>query len=109
MIGRLIGLLDLTLYFLVQVTKSSFRVAWDVIAPHGRRSPGIVATSLDLTSERQITILALLITLTPGSLTLDVSTDRRTLYIHSMFAADPEGTREKVKSGFEQRIRRVFT
>lgn len=109
MIERIAGVLDLVVFFAIELTASSFRVAWDVVTPRARRSPGIVAVPLDLQSDGQITLLALLVTLTPGSLSLDVSTDRRSLYVHSMFAADPERTRQSVKQGFERRIMRIVS
>ncbi|MCY4509815.1 MAG: Na+/H+ antiporter subunit E, partial [Acidobacteria bacterium] len=45
-----------------------------------------------------------LISLTPGSLSLDVSPDGRTLYVHEMFAEDPDETRRRIKTGFERLV-----
>lgn len=107
MIRRIIAALDLLLFFVRELTAASLRVAWDVVTPRARRSPGIISVPVDLETDRQITLLALLVTLTPGTLSLDVSTDRRSLYVHSMFTADPESVRATVKDGFERRIRRI--
>ena len=71
-------------------------------------SPGIVAVPLDLTSDAGITVLANLITLTPGTLSLDVSPDRRTLWVHALDVADPDAFRREVKEGFERRVKEVF-
>lgn len=109
MIRRLVAAIDLLLFFLFQVTRSSFQVAWDVVTPRSHRTPGIVAVPLELQTDSTITLLALLVTLTPGTLTLDISTDRRTLYVHSMFAADPGRARDSVKRGFERRIMRIVS
>ncbi len=67
---------------------------------------GIVAVPMehDLT-DLEITTLANLISLTPGTLTLDVSADRRVLFVHAMDASDPEEVRREVKQGFERRVR----
>lgn len=91
-------------YFLWELTLSSVRVAWDVVTPKDYRRPGVVGVPLDAKTDVEITILALLVTLTPGSLTLDVSTDCSTLYVHSMFADDPEDVRRDIKQGFERRV-----
>jgi multicomponent Na+:H+ antiporter subunit E len=48
-------------------------------------------------------------TLTPGTLSLDVSPDRKVLYLHTMDASDPEGFRRFVKRGFERRVRELFS
>lgn len=106
---RVVAVFDLLVFFVIEVTASSFRVAWDVVTPRARRHPGIVMVPVELESERQITLLALLVTLTPGTLSLDVSTDRRSLYVHSMFASEPDRVRHDVRCGFERRIRRIVS
>jgi multicomponent Na+:H+ antiporter subunit E len=72
--------------------------------------PGVVAIPLDVQTDAEITLLANLITLTPGTLSLDVSTDRRVLYIHVMYIDndDVEAVRRKIKEGFERRVLEVL-
>ena len=93
-----------TFFFLRELIHSNLRVAWDVISPKSRRKPGIIAIPLDARSDIEITFLANLITLTPGTLSLDVSDDRRVLYVHGMFVEDPQRMREQIKNGFERRV-----
>ena len=95
-------------YFLYQLTVSGMRVAWDVITPAHRSRPAIVAVPLDIEEPIQITVLANLISLTPGSLSLDVSPDGKTLYVHEMFADDPDETRRRIKTGFERLVREAM-
>ncbi|QDV44510.1 Na(+)/H(+) antiporter subunit E [Stieleria neptunia] len=91
-------------FFLWQLVLSNLRVAYDVITPHLYMRPGIVAVPLDAKTDQEITLLANLITLTPGTLSLDVSEDRRTLYVHAMFVDSPESVRHSIKDGFERRL-----
>ncbi len=91
-------------YFLWELLLSSVRVARDVLSPRPKIKPGIIGVPLDVESDAEITLLACLITLTPGTLTLDVSDDRKTLYVHSMWVTDPEELRREIKDGFERRI-----
>jgi len=63
-----------------------------------------VAVPLDARSDMEITLLANLITLTPGTLSLDVSDDRSVLYVHGMFVEDAQLMREQIKNGFERRV-----
>ncbi|UCG11649.1 MAG: Na+/H+ antiporter subunit E [Deltaproteobacteria bacterium] len=93
-----------TFFFLRELIHSNLRVAWDVISPQSQRKPGIVAVPLDASSDIEITFLANLITLTPGTLSLDVSADRSVLYVHGMFVEDPQLMREQIKNGFERRV-----
>lgn len=98
---RAIGLL---LFFLWELVLSTFRVALDVITPRPLRRPGVVAVPLAAETDLEITLLASLITLTPGSLSLDVSEDRKTLFVHTMFLDDPDEFRRRIKEGFERRV-----
>lgn len=91
-------------FFAWELVLSNLRVAWDVLTPRAYRRPGVVAVPLEPASDLEITLLANLVTLTPGTLSLDVSPDRRTLYVHAMFVDDPEQVRRAIKDGFERRV-----
>lgn len=91
-------------FFVWELVLSNLRVAWDVLTPRARRRPGVVAVPLDAETDVEIALLANLVTLTPGSLSLDVSPDRRVLYVHAMFVDDPEAFRRDLKRGFERRV-----
>ncbi len=106
---RLIAAADLLLFIIEETIASSLRISWDILTPGSQRSPGIVEIPIDLEQDEHITLLALLVTLTPGSVSLDISTDRRSLYLHSMFAADPQRVQRDIKEGFERRLKRVVT
>lgn len=103
--GQAIGLICLLLYELVA---SSIRVAWEVLTPRTYARPGIIALPLDVRSDLGITVLANLISLTPGSLVLGVSPDRRMLFVHMMFIEEPEAERRAIKRGFERRVLEVL-
>jgi multicomponent Na+:H+ antiporter subunit E len=76
------------------------------LAPASYVCPGVVAIPLDARTDAEITLLANLITLTPGSVSLDVSEDRRVLYVHAMYidGGDVEAYRRSVKEGLERRV-----
>ena len=97
------------LFFLKEMIVSSIRVAITVLSPKMKMRPAVVAIPLDVTSDAAITLLGNLITLTPGTLTLDVSTDRSTMYVHTMDVGDIEAFRFSIKDGFERRILEVFS
>jgi len=81
-------------------------VAYDVLTRTSHLNPAIIAIPLDAESDREIVTLAVLITLTPGTLSLRVSEDRRTLYVHEMYitGGDVEEARRKIKDGYERRV-----
>ena len=91
-------------FFLYELLVSSLRVVWDVVTPTHLSRPGIIAMPLDARGEGEVLLVASLISLTPGSLSLDVSSDGKTLYVHAMFADDPELLRWQLKQGLERRV-----
>jgi multicomponent Na+:H+ antiporter subunit E len=99
---------NFVLFFLWELILANLRVAYDVLTPRHHMRPGIIAIPLDIGTEVEITLLVNLITLTPGTLGLDVSTDRRVLYIHSMYIEDLEQFRHRIKEGFERRVQEMF-
>jgi multicomponent Na+:H+ antiporter subunit E len=67
-----------------------------------------VAVPLDARTDAEIVLLANLITLTPGTLSLDLSDDRTVLYVHAMYLTDPDELRREIKEGFERRVLEVL-
>lgn len=91
-------------YFIYELVVANLRVAVDIATPKPMMKPAIIAVPLTANKNIEIAILANLITLTPGTLSLDISNDRKTLYVHSMYVTDPEEFRKEIKEGFEKRI-----
>lgn len=96
------------LYFLWQLLLSNIKIAQSVILPNRFMRPGIVAIPLDVKKDVEIFLLANAITLTPGSLTVDVSADHKVLYVHGMSIDDAEAFRQDIKTGFERMILEIF-
>lgn len=95
-------------FFLKELVVASVTVFRSVVSPFSFLRPGIIAVPLDLKTSAEITLLANLITLTPGTLTLDVSTDKKVIYIHTIRMDDPETFRLSIKNGFEKRVMEVM-
>lgn len=96
--------LVLCLYFFYELIVSSLKVAWDVITPIQTSKPAIIAVPLDACSDAEVTVLANLVSLTPGSLSIDISEDRSHLLVHAMFVEDPEAFKAEIKQGMEKRV-----
>jgi multicomponent Na+:H+ antiporter subunit E len=95
-------------FFSWEVLQSNLRVLYEVLTPGHKMMPGIIAIPLDAKTDLEITILANLITLTPGTLSLDTSKDRSTLYIHAMYIDDVDMFKQKLKNGLEKRLLEVL-
>ena len=98
------GAVMLLLVFLRELIKANLRLAHDVLTPTHYMRPAIIGIPLDARSDFEITLLANLITLTPGTLSLNVSEDRSVLYIHSVYTPDADHLRHTIKESLERRI-----
>lgn len=105
---RLGRILSLTLLFLKELALSAWRVAVLVMNPRMELKPGIFAFPLTVDRDFEITLLANLITLTPGTLSVDVSEDRKTLFVHAIDCSDIEATKRDIANGFERKIMEAF-
>lgn len=94
----------LIMLFLKELLLSVLRVAWLVVQPRQNYRPSFISFPLTVDRPYEITLLANLITLTPGTLSVDVSDDQKTLYIHCIDVGDPEALRKDIANGFERKI-----
>jgi multicomponent Na+:H+ antiporter subunit E len=103
---KLPKVINLAFFFMKELLKANMKIAYDVITPTHHMNPGVVVYPLEAKTDLEITMLASLISLTPGSLTIDVSEDRKILYFHSMYIKNNDMDKVKldVRNGFEKRI-----
>lgn len=85
---RLPRVLRFTGFFIKELVKANFKVAFDILTPPWHMQPGVIRFPLEAKTDFEITMVANIISLTPGTLSLDVSDDNRVLFIHAMFLQD---------------------
>jgi multicomponent Na+:H+ antiporter subunit E len=107
-LARLGRILSLLLLFFKELALSAWKVAVLVTRPQLELKPGIFAYPLTVDRDFEITLLANLITLTPGTMSVDVSPDRKTLYVHAIDCSDVEATKREIADGFERKIMEAF-
>ncbi|HHG90177.1 MAG TPA: Na+/H+ antiporter subunit E [Devosia sp.] len=102
--------LALALLFFYELAHSAIRVALLIMSPNlrDRLEPGIIAFPLTAKSDVEITLLANLITLTPGTLSVDVSADRKFIFVHAIEVPDKKALIRDIAAGFEIKIIEVF-
>jgi multicomponent Na+:H+ antiporter subunit E len=106
--ARVHRIVSFSLFFLKELVMSSLFVTVQVLSPTFKMRPAVVAVPLDVHSEAGITLLGNLITLTPGTLTLEVAEDRTQIFVHAIHVDDVETFRRDIKQGFERRIIEVM-
>lgn len=97
-------IISFVFYFLYQMIKANIQVAYDVMTPKYFMRPGIVQYPMNAKTDMEINLLAMMISLTPGTLIVDISDDKKNLYIHVMYLQDPETFVKQTKIGLERRL-----
>lgn len=108
--ASVMGAISFFLFLMWAIIVSSFQVAGYVLAPKLKLDQGIIEIPLDARTDLEIAILASSITLTPGTLSVNVGTasgGRRVLYVHSLVMGDADELRKTIKQDFERRILRM--
>jgi multisubunit Na+/H+ antiporter MnhE subunit len=93
------------LVFAREVIIANIQVAWIVMRPRLKLQPAAIRLPIDLRDDVSITALANMITLTPGTWTIDVAPDRSALYVHCLSAPDVEAVKRQIKQQFEARLK----
>ena len=104
---KIVGLL---FFFLWELLLANLRLAWDAITPGLDISPSIIALPLDAQTDSEIFLLSMLITLTPGTLSMEVTADRKHLFVHCAYAGEStiDDLKKSLKEGFERRVLEVM-
>ena len=107
---RLRRITSLAVLFLWELIVSAVRVAFVVVRPNLKASlrPAIVAFPLTVKSDAEITLLANLITLTPGTLSVDVADDRSVLYVHVLDLVSRDQLIAEIAGGFERKVQKAI-
>lgn len=108
-LGKVGSFLQLAGYLVYELVHANIRMTIDVLQPSHRIRPGVIGVPLDAKTDGEILMLATLVNFTPGSTAIDVSEDRKTMYVHLMHIEEtPDSSRRAIKEGFERRIIRLF-
>lgn len=94
--------------FLYDVLMSNIDVARRVLGPESRIHPGYIRVPLDIRDPRAVSVLASIITMTPGTLSAALEAEGRVLLVHCFHLTDPEATVASIKSRYEAPLRRIF-
>src|SRR5690606_30679297 len=91
-------------YFLYEMIMATMHVVYDVITPSHFAKPGIVPFPMEAKTDLEIHPLSTVISMTPGTLILDISEDRKSLFIHVMYLKSKDDFITQIQNGFEKRL-----
>lgn len=104
---RVLKLLEFVVTYIFELIKSNIFIAGKILSVRPQFNPGIIRIELDAKSDTEILSLANLISMTPGTMTMDVSEDRKYIFVHVMELGDIEAMKSEIKNNLEKRILRI--
>lgn len=105
---RFFSLLYFIIFVIYEIIIASFRVARSILLPRYQWQPALIDFPLSCTNDIQITFLVNVISLTPGTLTLEISRDKKNMLLHVMFFSDKQRLISDIKRKFEHPIMRIW-
>lgn len=105
---KVIRIFLFTFRFIWLLFLSNIEVAIEVLRIRPKSAPGIIAYPLHSTNPLEITLFANFISLTPGTLSVDISEDNKVLYIHALFANNPEKLKKDIEKQLEKPLNSIF-
>lgn len=101
-------LIILCFYMIWKLLQSSLEVAWDILTPKAKSQPKLIRLTLNCKHPVQISLLSNLISLTPGTLTIDIEKENEVLILHVMFAQNQKKIIAFIRGKLEPRIMKVI-
>lgn len=106
---RLGKMFSYVIMVLWDIIVANLQVAWIVLSvPNARLKPAWIVVPLELKQPEAITVLAGTITLTPGTVSADLSNEGHSLLIHVLHTDDPDAVRDDIKNRYERRLLEIF-
>lgn len=102
--SRVPKILLFALSFFYDMLRANYEVAREIMTPKLYMTPGIIAYEHQLVTDFEITMMTNLIALTPGTMVLKISNDKKILYIHGLYVQDKEKFIEKMRNGLEKKL-----
>lgn len=106
---RVTRMLSYMMIVLWDILVANVQVAWIVLTrPNSKLRPAWVVVPLDLVQPEAISVLAGTITLTPGTVSADLSDEGHSLLVHALDTDDPDAVRDQIKDRYERRLKEIF-
>lgn len=103
---RIYYTIDFLLFYLTRLVVANLQIAWDIITPKMHDSPGFIECSLDVRTEPGILLVSNLISMTPGTLSIDIHPDRTKIRIHVIYLEREKVTRAEI-ARIQDKIKRI--
>lgn len=104
---KLGNVFDFTFFYIIKVIQANFELAYYILSPKLKMTPGIIKIPVSLKHSQAILLLVNSISMTPGSFTLDVTDDKKYIFVHFLFLTDEDNAIKEIKH-MEKKISKLF-
>ena len=94
-------------YYLFSVVKANLHLAWDVLTPKMLMNPGVITIKLMLESRTALLLFSNLLSMTPGTLVIDLDPEKNEATVHVLYLRDEQAIRTEIYT-IQCRIKRIF-
>ncbi len=101
-------IVEFILYYILQVFKSNMVIAWDILTPTIKTNPGVIQMQVNLESKHAILALCNIISMTPGTITIDYSKERSEILIHVLYKQHEASLRKELNK-IQNKINRIVS
>lgn len=106
---RMGKMLSYALLVIRDIVVANVEVAWIVLTvPNDKLKPAWIVVPMDMVQPEALTVLAGTITLTPGTVSADLSAEGSCLLVHVLHTEDPDAVRDEIKTRYEARLKEIF-
>ncbi len=99
---------EFVLFYFLKLVQSNIYIAYDILTPNLKSFPGIVKVPLYISSDFGILVFANLLSMTPGTLTIDVSEDKKEIVVHVLYSKNKEAVMFEIGQ-VQQKINKIFS
>jgi multicomponent Na+:H+ antiporter subunit E len=93
------------LFYLAKLVQANIYIAWDILTPRMHTNPAIIEVEVDIKSNFGILLFSNLLSMTPGTLSMDLSADKKGLLVHVLYNQDQETTFREIEN-IKKRIKK---
>ena len=104
---KIIYSIEFLFFYILKVIQANIELAWQIMRPRLTMTPGIIKVPVELKHDQALLLLMNLISMTPGTLTIDLEEDKKHIYVHSLFLSDQAKSMQQIKQ-LEKKIAKLF-
>ncbi len=98
--------IEFIVYYMVKLIQANLFIAYDILTPKMHTKPAFMEVPVNLNTDSGLLLFSNLLSMTPGTLSIDVSEDKKILYVHVLYYSSEE-LMQKDFNGMQQKIKRI--